>query len=160
MMPNRAIPIVFKMIEPVAGFDQWRTIAADRIGKSHAVGGAAVANFLPLVGCCQAIALDGKDFDRLRYVLEILRSETAIAKGDFLLHLIVGLTGDANAAVLRDAFEAGGNIDAIAVQVVVFDDDVAKMDADTKRHLAVARRTGIARRHGPLDFSGTRDAFD
>src|SRR5579863_135934 len=139
MAPNRTIPIVFKMVEPVTSFDQWRTMSANRIGKSHTVGRAAVANFLPLIGHCQAFPLDGKDLDRLRYVFEILWSETAIAKGDFLLHLIVGLTGDANAAVLRDAFETGGNIDAVAVQIVVFDDEVAKMHANTKRHLAVAR---------------------
>src|ERR1043166_162481 len=139
VMPNRTVPIVLKMIEPVAGFDERWTMSTDCIGKADAIGCAAVTNILPFIRRRQSIALDGKDFDWLGYILEILWTESAIAECELFLLLIVSLARTANAAVLRDAFETGGNIDAVAVQIVVFNDDVAKMHADTKRHLAVAR---------------------
>jgi hypothetical protein len=40
------------------------------------------------------------------------------------------VVGDADTAVLRDPFQPGGDVDAIAKDVVVVDDDVADMNAD------------------------------
>jgi hypothetical protein len=48
-MPDRTVPIVFKMIEPVAGFDERRTISADGISEADAVSRATVADFLTVV---------------------------------------------------------------------------------------------------------------
>jgi hypothetical protein len=87
-------------------------------------------------------------------------SQSAIAEGKFLLHLIVGLTRNANAAAVSNSFEAGGNIDAIAVEIISFDDDVAEMHTNAERHLPLALRAGVARSHGALNLSRTADAFD
>ena len=125
----------------------------------RAVGCAAITNFLPLIRHRQSIALAGKDFDWLGYVLKILQPESAIAECEFVLHLIVSLARDANTAMRRDAFKTGRNINAIAVQVVAFDDDVAKMHADAKDHAALSLRPSITGGHRTLNFSRTADAF-
>jgi hypothetical protein len=91
MAPDRTIPIVFQMVEPIAGLHQGRTVPAERIGQAHSVGRAAIANLLPFVGNRQTIAVDGEGFDRLRDVLEVLRSEVTVAQRQLVLHQIVGL---------------------------------------------------------------------
>src|ERR1700733_5077960 len=148
------------MIEPIAGFDQRWPGAADRIGKADAVGSAAIADLLLFVGCRETIAMNGKDFDRFGDVLELLRPKAAITERQFLFYLVVGLARNADAAAFGDAFETGGNIDAVAIDGVAFEDDVADVHADAKRHLAVALSASIARGHRPLNFSSATDAFD
>src|SRR5262249_22975664 len=134
MMPNWAVPIVFQVIEPVTRFHERGTVPADRISKTHAIVGSAIANLLPLVRDGQSVALDGKILDWLSDILEILRSETSIPERNFLLHLIVSLTRDANATAWRDALETGSNIDAIPIQVIALNDDITEMHADAKSH--------------------------
>src|SRR5208282_3371996 len=70
MPPDRTLPIVFQMVQPVSGLDQRRTFSANGVSQAHAVCCPAIANFLALIGNCQSIALDGKGLDRVRYVLE------------------------------------------------------------------------------------------
>src|ERR1700691_3649455 len=160
MPPERAFPVVFQMIEPIAGFDQRRPIAADGIGKADAVGSAAITDLLLFVGCRETITMNRKDFDRFGDVLEPLGPKTAITERQLLFYLVVGLARNADAAAFGDTFETGGNIDAVAIDVFAFDDDVADVHADAKRHLAVALSASIARRHRPLNFSSATDAFD
>jgi hypothetical protein len=50
----------------------------------------------------------------------------------------------ANAARLGQAFEAGGDVDAVAKDVAVFDDDVADVNADAELDAVVRRQRGIA----------------
>jgi hypothetical protein len=90
----------------------------------------------------------------------MLRPQSAIAEGKFLLHLIVGLTRNANSAALGNSFETSGDIDAIAVKIISLDEDIAKMDTDAERHLARPLMAGVARGHRALNFSRTVDAFD
>ena len=54
-------------------------------------------------------------------------------------HLAERVVGDADGARLGDAFEAGGDVHAIAEDVVVFDDDVADMHADAEFDALVLR---------------------
>src|SRR6516164_1930475 len=159
-MPDGTVPIVFKVIEPVTGFYERRTVPADRIGKTHTVVGSAIANLLPLIGNCQPVALNGKYLNRLSYILEILRSETSISESNFLLYLVVSLTRDANATSRRDPFETGSNIDAVSIQVIALNDDIAEMHTDAKCHLALDSRSRAARCHFTLNFSRTSDPLD
>ena len=48
-----------------------------------------------------------------------------------MLYLLVNSAGDVHLAGIGDAFKARSNVDAIAVNVVCFDDDVAKIDANS-----------------------------
>src|SRR4051794_34493593 len=58
MPPDRAFEIIFNMRHPVAGFDQWRTLAGSRIGQLHAVLALAEADFL--------LIWDGRGSNRFR----------------------------------------------------------------------------------------------
>jgi hypothetical protein len=59
-------------------------------------------------------------------------------------HLPVGIVGYADAAGLGDTFEPGGNVDAVAVNIAFFDDDVANMNADASS-MRLSCRTGALR---------------
>ena len=52
------------------------------------------------------------------------------------MDLIVGSAGNADAAGGRQAFQAGGDIDALAEQIGAVHHDVAKVDADAEIHSA------------------------
>jgi hypothetical protein len=39
-----------------------------------------------------------------------------------------------NTAALRNSFETGGDVDAIAVKIISLDDDIAKMHTDAERY--------------------------
>lgn len=80
------------MTEPVAGFDQWRAIAADGVPKTYAICRSAIANLLTVIGRRHAVAVDGEHFERVGNVFQGLRAETAVAERDFPLHLVISLT--------------------------------------------------------------------
>ena len=65
-------------------------------------------------------------------VLQLLLARVLEVCVELAAHLPVGVVGDADAAGLGDAFEPRGNIDAVAEDVAVLDDDVADMDADAE----------------------------
>jgi len=68
--------------------------------------------------------------------------------------------GDADPARLGQPFEAGGDIDAVAKDVAVLDDDVAHIDADAKLDAAVGRHAGVAPGHLVLDIDGAAQCVD
>jgi hypothetical protein len=69
-------------------------------------------------------------------------------------NLYVHLARDANASRFRDYFETSSDIDAIAIDTGIVEDDVALIDADAKAHAAPFFNAGIALRHRPLDCHG------
>jgi hypothetical protein len=91
------------------------------------------------------------DADRLRDVLELLLAEIYKRKlhlaGDVFIHFV----GDANAPRLRNGFETSSDVDAIAVDAGVIEDDVALIDPDAEAHAAAFFYVSIALRHRPLD---------
>ena len=44
---------------------------------------------------------------------------------------------------LGEGFQSGGDVDAVAEQIVAVDHDFAKMDADAVLHRLVGRTTGM-----------------
>ena len=129
--PKRTLPIVFEMIEPGRRPHQRRTAADDPVREPHAVASPAVANLLLQV-CGRALgrpghrgAADREDFDRLRDVLEMLRAELPEFERELAVDLIVGLAGNADATGFRQRFQARGDVDPVAVDVLFVDDDVA-----------------------------------
>src|SRR5215510_693791 len=44
--PDRALPVVFEMIEPIGGFDQRRAMSCERIGNADSIGRGAEVNLL------------------------------------------------------------------------------------------------------------------
>src|SRR4029077_13858340 len=78
----------------------------------------------------QAYMIDG---DRVLDVLELLR--TAVDEADvrqLAADLVIDFRRHADRARARDRFETGGDIDAVAVEIVAFNDDVADIDADAE----------------------------
>ena len=47
------------------------------------------------------------------------------------------------------------HVDAVAIEIVAIDDDVAEIDADAELDVPVFGNPGIALRHAALDFDGT-----
>src|SRR5216683_591545 len=62
--------------------------------------------------------------------------------------------------LLGQAFETGGDVDAVAEYVVVLDDDVADVDADAEVDAAFCRYWGIAFGHCPLQLGRASERVD
>ena len=98
--------------------------------------------------------------DRLDYVLDLLRTHALEGQVELGLDALVNDVGDADAARLRQPFQARGNVHAVTVDIITLDNDVAKVDTDPKRQLLALRQTGAARRVRPLDSHGAGDGVN
>jgi hypothetical protein len=67
---------------------------------------------------------------RLSNVFQVLRPYILEGGIDLSADLTLCVVGDANAAGLRNPFKPSGDIDAVAKDIVVIDNDVADVDAD------------------------------
>ena len=70
------------------------------------------------------------------------------------------IVGDADAAWLGDSLEARGDIDAIAENIVVVDDDVADVNADAKFDPEFRRHVDVLLSHLALDLHRTARGID
>ena len=77
-----------------------------------------------------------------------------------MLYLFVDAAGDIDFAGTGYAFKPRGNIDAVAIDVVGFDDDVAKIDADPILDPMMLGQRCIAANHILLDHDAAADGFD
>ena len=101
--------------------------------------------------------------DRFGDVLELGGAEIADREIKSPFHLTIGVLGEADRAGLANAFEARGDIDAVAHQIAVgLLDNVAQMNADAK--LDQAPVTGalddasVMRGDGGIDQIATQPA--
>ena len=96
-----------------------------------------------------------------RDVLENLLPEIDELFFDFVADLPIGIFRYANPANLADAFEARGDIDAVAHEIAVaLLDNVAEMNADTKFDAALRRKTCISLGHAALHFDSAAHGID
>jgi hypothetical protein len=78
-----------------------------------------------------------------------------------LLDLPIRLLGQTNGTGLGGAFQARGDIDAIAHQVTVaLLDYIAEVDADSELDATLGRKTGVALDHAILHFDGAADGIN
>jgi hypothetical protein len=83
------------------------------------------------------------------------RAQIAHGEIESRLDLPIRLFGQTNGTGLGDAFQARGDIDAIAHQVAVaLLDHIAKMDADAELDTALGREASIALDHAVLHLNG------
>ena len=68
--------------------------------------------------------------------------------------LPIGVIGHAHPAWLGDAFKPGSHVDAVAEDIVVIDDDIADMDANTELNPFILWHKSILLNHAALDFDG------
>ena len=72
----------------------------------------------------------------------------------------MGVVGDADAAGVGDPLQPRGDIDAVAENIVVIDDDVADMDADAEFDPLRLGDVDIAHGHAALDLDRATDRID
>ena len=77
------------------------------------------------------------------------------------LDLPIGVLREADRAGLGDAFQACGDIDAVAHQIAVaLFDDVPEVDANAEDDASVLRQAGVALDHGVLHFDRAAHGVD
>jgi hypothetical protein len=69
--------------------------------------------------------------DRIGDVLNLAIPKALIGTDQLVLDVFIDGTRDVNAARLRQPFQPCGDVHAFTVNVIVLDDDVAEVDADT-----------------------------
>ena len=82
------------------------------------------------------------------------------AERQLALDLVVDAAGDVDAAGLGQRLQAGGDVDAVAEQVVALDHDVAEVDADPELEPPVRRQLGVAGSKLLLDLDRAAHGFD
>ena len=108
----------------------------------------------------RAVETDCIDAHLLRNVLELLLAHVADMKRELALDLLVGILGKADRAGAGQRLHASGNVDAIAVDVALVDDNITDVDADAEFDAANFGNGGVALGHGTLDFHGTTGCVD
>src|SRR5580658_3957039 len=107
-----------------------------------AESGGTASRTLPF---CLLIILDAKHADRAIDVLDPAFALVLERQAGIAAQLIADAAGDVDLARFGQAFEAGGNVDAVAVDVAVVDDYVAGVDADAELDSAAGIDGGFAR---------------
>jgi len=108
-------------------------------------------------------AIDGNHpigSDRPRDVLELLLADVREGQIELARGILLHPRRDANPARLCQSFEPCGDIDAIAKNVAVLDDDVPHVDTDAKLDAAVGRNTRVARGHLALHLDRAAQRVD
>src|ERR1700687_3198843 len=72
----------------------------------------------------------------------------------------MSIIGNADAAWLSDSLKACGDVDTIAENIVVVDDDVADVNTDAKFDPEFRRHAGVLFSHLSLDFDRTARRID
>src|SRR5215813_14731887 len=76
-------------------------------------------------------------------VLDLLLAHVLEGDGELVAHLISYHPADADAAWFRQAFKARCDVDPVAEDVVIVDDDVAEINADPEIDAPFGVHTGI-----------------
>jgi len=93
-------------------------------------------------------------------VLHLAIAERFVSAYQFVFYLFVDAAGDVDLAGIGDTFEPSGNVDAVAVDVVYLDDNVAKIDANSIFDPMMLRQRRVAADQILLDDDAASDGFD
>ena len=100
------------------------------------------------------------DADRAGDVLDALRPHVLEAEIELVAHLVAHDAADIDPAGVGQRLDARGDVDAVAVDVVAVDDDVADIDADAEFAAPILRHLGVALAHAALDIDGAAHCID
>ena len=98
--------------------------------------------------------------DRPGDVLDLLRPKVIEREAQLIEHLIADDPADADSPRLGQRLQSCGDVDTVAKNVVVIDDDVTDVDADTKLDPLIGRQTGIALGHATLHVDRAAHRID
>src|SRR5947209_7516560 len=143
MPPDRCLEIEFEMGQPISGLHQRWPATDARIGELHAVARRAELNLLlvtrlrrtargaRLIGRrlrqfrfrqrSDVLHAEAEDADRPGNILYRLLAQIGKGERQLVLNLIVRRPRYADPAGLAEGFQTGGDIDAVAEDVVVVD---------------------------------------
>jgi hypothetical protein len=108
--------------------------------------------------CLRRSTLGNRDaisMHRAGDVLDLLLALVLEREVELVAHLIAHNPADADPAGFGQGLEARGDVDAVAVDVALIDDDVTDIDADAKLDAPIGGRSRIARSHFALHLDRT-----
>src|SRR6266853_877247 len=112
---------------------------------------------------CRFRFLRARNREHLHRSRDVLQLDLALVVETYIdpvTDLIVNSTRDRNASRHSDAFEPRCNIDAIAEDIVVVDDDVSQMDADAELDPLGLGYLRVLASHAALNFDGALRCID
>ena len=109
--------------------------------------------------CCRSVA-NPVDPHRPGDVLDLLLAKILKDKGQAVADMVMNGIGDEDAAGIGQGFDPGGDVDAVAIEVVALDDHVAEIDADAQFDAVVRRDARVALGHRLLHRDGTAHRID
>ena len=86
-----------------------------------------------------------------------LHTPTSVNAGDLPGDLLVDSARQANAAGFGDSLESRRDVDAVAIDILTFDDDIADVDPDPQEDRIDLGVAGIVIPDQPLNFDGAAD---
>src|SRR2546430_9664235 len=92
-------------------------------------------------------------------VLQVASAHVREWRSDFPGDLLVDSARQANAARFGDLFEPRRDVDAVAIDILTFDDDVADVDPDSQADRIDLGVAGIVIPDQPLNFDGEADGI-
>jgi hypothetical protein len=93
-------------------------------------------------------------------VLDLLLAHVLEREIELVSHLIAHDAAGTDATRLRQGFEAGRDVDPVAIDVGAVDDDVADVQPDAKFDAAFRRYSDVAIGHLALDIDGAAHRVD
>ena len=100
------------------------------------------------------------DMHRPCNVLDLLLAEILEREVELVAHLVVHHPADADATRLRQGFETCRDVDAISIDIVLVEDDVAEIDPDAKFDPLLLRDPSVAVGHRALHFDRAAHRID
>src|ERR1700737_1831484 len=97
---------------------------------------------------------------RIGDVLDHAIAQRLVSANQFMFYLFVDAARDVNLAGIGNALKARSNVDPVAVNVVWFDDNVAKIDANSVLDPMMLRQRCVAANQILLDDDAAPDGFD
>ena len=169
MAPHRAPPVVLEVVQPVRRLDQRWSLADGRVSDADAVGGGAETNLLlnsRRIARGRAgrrrfpVEPDLENVYRPGQVLDLPRAQVPVAKRQLGFDLVEDLARNADTAGLGEPLQTRRDVDAVAVDVVVLDDDVAEVNADPEGDATLLGNGFVTFGDAPLDVDGALDRLD
>jgi hypothetical protein len=97
---------------------------------------------------------------RPRNVLDLVFAHILERKIELIAHLIMHDAADPDAAWLRQGFETRRDVDAVTIDVLVINDDIAHVQTNPKLNTPFWRNLNIALGHLPLNIDCTAYGVD
>jgi hypothetical protein len=79
---------------------------------------------------------------------------------DLPVHMVSHFFGEQDAAWFTEVFKTGGDVDAITVEVVILDNNVASIYPHAQQNLLGFAASFVAFTHAPLNVDGALSGFD